>query len=100
MTVLIVLTLSDWSGKRDLEIREGEVLNSDCSVLPSRKEHLRYSTRSLNNNILPLPGVTSQGIANWTGACKVVGKTLTPSPWTTPWTTHMDFPELDYAAEV
>ena len=32
VTVLILLNLSDWSGERDLEIREGEVLNSDCSV--------------------------------------------------------------------
>ena len=29
----------------------------------------------------------------------VVDKTLTPSPWTT-WTTHMDYPKMDYAAEV
>ena len=36
VTVLMFLNLSDWSGKRDSEIREGEVLNSDCVALKER----------------------------------------------------------------
>ena len=30
----------------------------------------------------------------------VVDKTPTPSPWLLPWTTHMDYPKMDYATEV